>query len=166
MCYHEIFVLSNDGTHKISLSFSLPLSLLFCSFWIITRKLHLRDNPNSKPMETGSWCTWTKLEGKGVSGEEFQEDKKDNGWQKSNSPSFSPSLNFQAKNILSASSRWRENGLSAISLPLFTVWVALDKFLSHLFSGIFICKKMIAKTCWDAHTCQALLWGLHSHRLV
>lgn len=109
-------------SQNLSLSFSLPLSLLFCCFWIITRKLHLGDNPNSKPMETGSWCMWTKLEGKGVSGEEFQEDKKDNGRQKSNSPSFSPSLNFQAKNILRASSRWRDNGLFAICRDKTAQW--------------------------------------------
>lgn len=39
ICYHEIFVFSNNCTHKDS-----PLPLLLCYFWVMTGNLELRDN--------------------------------------------------------------------------------------------------------------------------
>lgn len=108
ICYHEIFVSPNDCTHKVSLS-----------FWIIPRRLQLRENTDSKPSETESWRKWTESDKRGGATGEGQND---NAGQKLNSPPFSPLSNFPAKNICSASSRWRENGLFTICRDKTSEW--------------------------------------------
>lgn len=108
---HELFVFSNDCTDKVSLSVLFPFSPLACCFWTMTRRLQLGDNTGSRPTDRKLTHTDQVREATG-------EGRKDNDRQKLNSPS----LNFQAKNIQGARSRWVEHGLFTVCKDKTAVW--------------------------------------------